>query len=654
MSEPTDPQVPVESVEEISTETAPAAPAAPEAPTPPPVPPRSRKTTAILLAVSLLGVSVFLGSAGAVAWLATRGDSAEVEEGSFLEVHLGGRLTDAPVQGGLFLDPEAAPILPTHTARAIREAADDERIAGLYLHLEGPSGGWGIHQELRDAIMDFRETGKPTVAYSRGYDNGDYYLASACEHVVLAPSGITLVNGLALEISYYGDEGGDEEHEGVFSKLGVESEMLHVGDFKSAIEPFERAGPSPAAAEAYEGMLSSLYEQMIAGIAEGRGIEVQQVHELVDDPPLSPQDALALGMIDAIAFPDVLEEHMDQVGEEGWAELLASAPVPEEPEEGAVEEEEDDSFTSLREYLKDAWPEEKEQLVAVVYAEGNIISGNGGGGLFGSEGLADGPFGEWMEEVRENDDIKAVVLRVNSPGGSGLASDMMWRDIERVKAAGRPVVVSMADYAASGGYFIAADADWIVAQPGTLTGSIGVFGGKISLAGTYDKIGINQHVFKRGEVADLSSMTRPFSDQSRAALQSYLDDFYWTFVGKVVDGRGMDKDAVHRVAQGRVWTGQQALELGLVDELGGLDVAIAKAQELAELEGEAGLYMLPREKDFFEVLMEDLAMVEQPEVQVVVPPPFDQVQEDLAQIELAERILADGPAVWMPGDLTVR
>ncbi|MBT3222938.1 MAG: signal peptide peptidase SppA, partial [Proteobacteria bacterium] len=269
--------------------------------------------------------------------------------------------------------------------------------------------------------------------------------------------------------------------------------------------------------------------------------------------------------------------------------------------------------------------------------------------------LADKPFARWMKEVRDDDAVKAVVLRIDSPGGSGMASDMMWHEVKLTQAAGKKVVVSMGDLAASGGYFIAAPSDWIVAQPSTLTGSIGVFGGKLNLAGTYEKIGLTQALFKRGEQADLLSGSHPFSEEGRATMQAFLDDFYRVFVGKVMEGRGMTYDEVHAVAQGRVWTGEQALERKLVDELGGLDVALAKAAEFCELD-EYGIVRLPRPKTFVELLMEDLAEVKAQQVKIQqvelnLGLPID--ADALAELLLLQRILEDGPAAIVPGHLTI-
>jgi protease-4 len=257
-----------------------------------------------------------------------------------------------------------------------------------------------------------------------------------------------------------------------------------------------------------------------------------------------------------------------------------------------------------------------------------------------------------MLEARRNEEVKAVVVRVNSPGGSGLASDMMWREMELTKAAGKPVVISMGNLAASGGYFLAAPADWIVAQPSTLTGSIGVFGGKIDISGTDEWTGLSSYSYKRGAHSDLFSSRAGFNEDSRVVFQSYLDNFYKVFVGKVSSGRGLPYEAVHEIAQGRVWTGRQALEHKLVDELGGLDVAIAKAAELASI-SDYGLDRIPKQKDFMELLLEDLTKTKT--VEVALPASVKQALVPAEELLILEAILNSGDvAAMLPGRLTIQ
>ncbi|MEQ1503084.1 MAG: signal peptide peptidase SppA [Myxococcota bacterium] len=604
----------------------------------PPAPParpatRGRSSTVVLLGITAVAMLVFVVTVGVVGWMVSR-SGGTVAEDSFLQIRLAGEIPDAPVVGGLYLDPDDAPHILTDIAMAIREAKDDERIAGLYLQLDQPVAGWAGAQELRAAIADLRAAGKPCVAYAEAYTTGSYYLASACDRVVLAPSGIGMVTGLAANITYYA---------GTFEKIGVKAEMLHVGDFKSAVEPYERTGPSEPAAEAMNTLLDSLWHQYVAQVAESRGKTVDEVQAWIDQPSLSPQRMLALGMVDALAYPDQVRANAHRAADAEWVTELTE---PVTDDDDTI----DDRFTSLDAYLKGLDAPSGGSKIAVVYAEGPIVSGEVEGGLFGSSaGIADRTFRKWMDEIREDDTIDAVVLRVNSPGGSGLASDMMWRDIERVKAAGKPVVVSMGNYAASGGYYIAAPADWIVAEPGTLTGSIGVFGGKITFQGTYEKLGLTQTTFKRGAEADLLSPTAPFDDAGRVVYQTFLDDFYEQFLSRVGTGRELARDDVHVIAQGRVWTGEQALERKLVDQLGGLDDAIAKAAELASVTDYA-VARWPAQKSFVDLVLEDLESSSAPMSVSIDVPGVD--AGDLTDLFVLARILDDGGvAAVLPGRL---
>jgi protease-4 len=315
---------------------------------------------------------------------------------------------------------------------------------------------------------------------------------------------------------------------------------------------------------------------------------------------MAPEAAVAAGLVDALEYRDAIRQ--GKAGKERIKVRKYRAPEPS-------------MFASPK-------------VIAVVHAEGQIVSGESGSPVFGGSVVGDETVVDTLDDLSEDESVVAVVLRVNSPGGSGLASDNIWHAIERLQAEGKPVVTSMGDYAASGGYYIAAGTDHIVAEPSTITGSIGVFGGKMNVAGLYEKLGITTHTWKRGEQSGLLSPTSDFSEPERAKFRTYLESFYSTFLARVSEGRKMERDAVHAVAQGRVWTGRQALERGLVDGLGGLDTAIAKAEELAKLEEgvEVRVDRYPKRKTFLEQLAEDL----QPEVS--------------APIEL--RLLPGGAELW--------
>lgn len=597
-------------------------PAIRRAPRIPARPPR-RSGARILLVISLFGLlTVGAGIAGTV-WLAMGGVGGDVTEDSFLEVDLTQGITDAPTNAGFVVDPADFPPVLTEVTADIRRAASDDRIKGLYLEISGGVGGWAATEEMRDAILAFKESGKPCYAWSEGYENKGYYLASACGEVYLAPAGIMMVNGFSVTTEYY---------LGTFEKLGVHADFEHVGDFKTAVEPLQRNAPSDAATLAMDQMLDSLYLQFLEGIAEGRGITVDQARGIVDQAPVTPQQALAAKLVDGLKFRDEVREDMAGKERTSLSDYHVAAPA----------------FSSARK-------------IAVVHAEGEIIDGESGASMFGAQKLGDRTFSEQFASIRENDDIVAVVLRVNSPGGSGLASDNMWHEIELTKAAGKPVVVSMGDYAASGGYYISAGADKIYAQPGTLTGSIGVFGGKINLSGLYEKVGITLHTWKRGELSGLLDSNTDFNDVERARFRDFLANFYDQFLTRVAAGRKMEKPSVHEVAQGRVWTGAQALERGLVDELGGLDKAIASAREFAQVSADEELIIerFPKRKTFTEQLIEGMegsASARSAEAsQLAVSSVSPELADSIARLQTLQQVLADGGvAALLPGTIDIR
>jgi protease-4 len=303
--------------------------------------------------------------------------------------------------------------------------------------------------------------------------------------------------------------------------------------------------------------------------------------------------------------------------------------------------------TSARRYHAPPSPFSMGQRIVVLHAEGTIVGGESGQQVFGGSMIGDRTVVEQLDDLREDDDVKAIVLRVNSPGGSGGASDNIWRAITRVQDAGKPVVVSMGDYAASGGYYIAAPADWIVAEPSTLTGSIGVFGGKLNVAGLYDKLGITTYTYQRGQLSSLFSPTSDFSDAERATFRRFLENFYDLFLDRVAQGRNMDRSAVAEVAKGRVWTGTQAMEHKLVDAVGGLDVAIAKARELAAVGEDVSVERMPKRQTLWDQLAEDFQP--SPDAASALPEPLVQAW---SRAERLARVLdGSGVAAMLPYEI---
>ena len=583
----------------------------------------AKKATRLLLWTTGIGLFILCATVVAAVLLADAEPPGFEDDPEWLHIKLSGSLRESPGAENLLVDPVDMPPLTTEVAAAIRHAAQDDEVAGVFLELYPISLGWASTQEIRDALGELAEAGKPCRVWADTLMNKEYYLASACSEIHVAPNALMLVNGLAVTRSYY---------KGTFEKIGVKPNFEHVGDFKSAVEPYERTGPSAAAQQADAAMLDSLYGQMVSGMAAGRGVDLEVARGWVDDPPVSPEAAAEAGMIDGARYRDEI------------VDALEGDPRP--------------LHSYLRE-LRQTWTKRGDR-VAVIYAEGAIISGASSSDFFGSQYVGDRTLRKHLKQAREDDTIKAVVLRVNSPGGSGQASDAIWRDVGLTQEA-KPVIVSMGDYAASGGYYISMGSSRIFAEPGTITGSIGVFGGKMNLAGAYEKVGVTLHTEQRGRFANLFGSTSDFDDQEREKYQEFLSSFYTTFVTKAAEGRGTTYAELHEVAQGRVWTGEQALELGLVDELGGLDAAVAHAAGEAGMEGEVRIVRMPERKGFLDAMLEELSNPEgdaesalQPGAAALQAIPAD-VRAGLGALERLGRISGGGGAIaLLPGAPVVR
>jgi len=583
----------------------------------------AQQSVKLLLWISAFGVLIAVSIVVALILLADSEPPRLVHRSRYLHVRVPTTLSDAPGNEGFLVDPVDMPALTTELTAAVRAAATDEDIAGLFLEMNSLAIGWAQAQEIRSSIQEFQESGRPCVVWTENIGNKEYYLASVCDEVHLAPTGFTLVNGLSITQLYFHD---------AFERFGVSSNFAHVGDFKSAIEPYERSGPSEAAATATHTLLDSLFSQLVTGIAEGRDLSFDEALSLVNDPPMNPKMALETGLVDQLSYRD---EVVDKILGESEGELW-----------------------HLSEYLsplRKRW-QNGDSTVAVIHVDGTIITGETNQDMFGGQFVGDRTINRQLKDLREDENVDAVVLRVNSPGGSGMASDSIWREVELTKQV-KPVVVSMGDYAASGGYYISMGADRIVAQPGTLTGSIGVFGGKLNMEGLFKSLGVNPYTFERGEYSNILSTTSDFDDDELAKFQGFLDGFYDTFVNKAATGRDMTFDQLHEVAQGRVWTGEQALERGLVDELGGLNTAIAAAMELANITGDVEILRLPERRGFFEQLMEEISNP-QPDARVGLieaqHPAVEQILDPYSELlQVAAVLNSDGVAAMLPGTLEI-
>ncbi len=472
------------------------------------------------------------------------------------------------------------------TVATIHRAAEDPRVAGLIARVQLPPSPIGAVQELRDAIAAF-SAAKPSVAWAETYPGTlSYYLASAFREIWMQPSGGVGLIGFAANAMFLRD---------ALDKAGIEAQFVARGEYKSAANLFTEDGFTDAHREAVTRMLESLRSQVWQAVAESRDIDVDALNELADRAPLMRDDALSSGLVDRIGFRDEAYARM--------AELVdTEGDSTDSPEVGADEK---PPRMYLARYAGSARPRlappvpsipglRGKPTIAVVTVEGAIVSGRGG-----PQGLPLGPsnaggdtIAAALREVAADDSVSAIVLRVDSPGGSVTASETIWREVKRARDRGKPVVASMGAVAASGGYYVSMAADAIVANPGTITGSIGVITGKLVVRDLKDRLGVGSDTVRTNANADAWSIDAPFTPQQQARQEADADLFYTDFVQRVADGRNLTTKEVDKVARGRVWTGADALERGLVDELGGFRTAVRRAKVLAGLDPDTEVRVL--------------------------------------------------------------
>ena len=462
--------------------------------------------------------------------------------------------------------------------KTIEKAKNDDRIKGIYLDLSFIPSGMANIEEIRNKLIDFKSSGKFIISYSSMYSQKAYYIASVSDKIYMNPQGGMEWKGLATQVMFY---------KGALEKLGVEVQIFRHGQFKAAVEPFLKEEMSEANRLQSLTLINSIWDDMCANIAKSRGISVEDLNMFADSLMVyDAASALEYGLIDGIKYYD---------------EIL----VELESKSGVEEDEKDNYMISMSKYSKaEVDGTEKntsENQIAVIFAEGNIVDGSESDGKIGGDWMAD-----LIREARLDENIKAVVLRVNSPGGSGLASEIIWREVVLTQKV-KPVVVSMGNLAASGGYYIACPAEYIFALPNTITGSIGVFGMIPNLKELMnDKLGITVDGVSTNYSSDFGSIMRPFTPEEGAFIQRQVEDFYDVFLTRVSDGRGMTKAEVDSIGQGRVWSGVNAKENGLIDEIGGLDDAVKKAVQLADLGDDYRITEFPEKVDFMEKIMTDM------------------------------------------------
>lgn len=587
----------------------------------------------------IVGVGAFLAVVAAVClviFVAMLDDEPTIRDNSVLVLKIGGPLPDYvaedPMNRLMGRDERSLTSLLTQ----LRKAKADKRIKGLLVEFDITGAGWGKSEEIRDAIKDFRASGKPAYAYMEYGTNKEYYIATACDRVYVAPIGDLMIVGLAADVMSLG---------GSLEKLGIKADFYQIGKYKTAPEQYTRKEMSEANREVLNAVLDDFYGRFVQTISESRSKSVEDVRALIDNAPLDAREAKAAGLIDDTKYRDEVEEELrKRLGYEGEEKLKKIAE------------------SDYRRVALDSVGLEGTERIAIIYASGPIMSGSStDGGAFGEPMVGSDTVAKALMDARDDKTIKAVVLRVDSPGGTSYASDIIWHAVESVKQK-KPVVASMGDVAASGGYYVSMTANKIVAEPSTLTGSIGVFAGKPVMKGFYDWIGVNNEYVTRGRNAAIFRETEPFTDEERKKFESMLNSFYWDdFLPKVAAGRGRDREYVHSVAQGRVWTGTQAKERGLVDEFGGLDRAVEIAKQLANIPADRNVrrVVMPAPRTFFERFFgggddeEATVRAEQQQSAVVQSLPED-VRRSLRYLSLFERVRRGETMAMLPYDLRIR
>jgi protease-4 len=522
----------------------------------------TRKTVLILLGI--FGALVIVAILGiALIWAAMGKGEPSIRNNSVLTLRVAGSLPDYSPDDPFkryFGGPDQS---LTGLVMQFKKAKVDKRIKAILLDVNMSGVGWGKAEEIRDAITDFRSSGKPVYAYIEFGLNKEYYIATACDKIIVPPPGALFINGLAADVMFF---------RGSLDKLGIYPDIFQIGKYKSAGNMFTQKEMTDAHREYINSLLDDLFGRYVNAIAQARKKTPEEVRALIDNAPYDAIQAKEAGLVDEALYRDEVEKQLKT--------LLGYKDT--------------DSFVAVRGVdYRDVSPESlglnKGERIAVIYATGDIGSGSSQNSPSGDQSIGSDTVAKALNDAAADKSIKAVVLRVDSPGGSGLASDIIWRAVETTNQK-KPVVVSMSDVAASGGYYISASAAKIIAQPSTITGSIGVLAGKPVMRGFYDWLGISNEYVLRGKTAGIFRETEKFSDEERAKFEEWIKTTYYRdFVPKVAKGRNKDAQFVDSVGQGRVWTGAQAKDRGLVDEFGGLDKAIEVAKQLAKIPADKGV-----------------------------------------------------------------
>lgn len=457
---------------------------------------------------------------------------------------------------------------------SIEQAKKQKEIKGIYLEAKNFAAGSASLEALRRALIDFKESEKFLVAYADNYTQGCYYLCSVADKVFMNPQGILDIHGMASQTMFY---------TGLLDKLGIKMEIFKVGTYKGAVEPFMLEKLSDANRQQINSYISSIWENVTKGIAQSRNIGEERINLYANEGLMFglPQKSVDLGLVDELKYKSEAEEYVKELSGQIGPKLKVTGY---------------DKIKTIPNLQK-----EKKDKIAVLYAEGEITQGENPSPFETTSTITEAIATELIK-LKNDESVKAVVLRVNSPGGSAYTSEQIWKQVVELKKV-KPVVVSMGDVAASGGYYISCAASKIIAEPNTLTGSIGIFGIFPNMTGLLDKIDLTSEVVKTNTYADFGDFTRPMTDGEKALLQAYVERGYDTFITRCADGRNMTKEKINEIGQGRVWTGQQALEKKLVDKMGGIQTAIEEAAQLAEIT-DYSITTVSGSKDFFTSFME--------------------------------------------------
>jgi protease-4 len=532
---------------------------------------------------TFLGIAFAVSIAGFVALYFLVGREPSVPANATLTLRIGGDLSEVAAGDVVgYLRGTRTP-----TVRSIvddlRKAKVDRRVSGVLLKPTSFSTPyWGKIDEIRDAVLDFKTAGKPIFAYLEDPDDRDYYLATAADKVFVMPSSVVDLKGVATYEIFL---------RGALDKIGAYPDLHHIGDYKTAANTFTEKTFTKAHKEMDDSLNRDLYDRIVDRVATSRKKSVEEIRRLIDEGPFLPEQAVKDGLIDEVQYEDQVAE-----------QLLAT----EGGDRGRDIDGDDYARISTSSLGLDRGPR-----IGVIYVAGEIANGKSGydpidGAVLGAETLI-----QYIRQARKDTSLRALVLRIDSPGGSASASDAIWRElmVARKDRPDRPIIASMSDLAASGGYYVAMPADVIVAEPSTLTGSIGIFGGKFVTGGVYEKLGAHIESTSIGRNAEMESPARPYNAEELKKVQEQLDAFYGLFVERAAASRHTTPEKIDQIAQGRVWTGQQGRANGLVDEIGGLDRAVAIAKARAKIPAESGveLVVFPPKKSFYEILSDEFS-----------------------------------------------